>query len=41
MLKDWPNSYYGNEGDIFPAIPSDTTKGLTLWQWDGNQRDAS
>ncbi|MFK1437619.1 hypothetical protein ACIU0H_28730 [Pseudomonas aeruginosa] len=25
------------QGEIFPAIPSETTVGLTLWQWDPDQ----
>ncbi|WP_454726750.1 MULTISPECIES: PoNe immunity protein domain-containing protein [Cupriavidus] len=31
---------YFAEGEIFPAIPSDTTFGLTLWAWDDDQRSA-
>ncbi|WP_454723984.1 MULTISPECIES: PoNe immunity protein domain-containing protein [Cupriavidus] len=31
---------YFTQGEIFPAIPSDTTFGLTLWAWDDNQRSA-
>ncbi|WP_454723980.1 MULTISPECIES: PoNe immunity protein domain-containing protein [Cupriavidus] len=29
---------YFAQGEIFPAIPSDTTFGLTLWAWDDDQR---
>jgi len=28
------------QGEIFPAIPSETTVGLTLWEWDNDQRPA-
>ncbi|WP_454725134.1 MULTISPECIES: hypothetical protein [Cupriavidus] len=31
---------YFAQGEMFPAIPSDTTVGLTLWQWDDDQQTA-